>query len=1144
VHSVRRKPAAVVFSIFAALCPCAFGLDPSLDISQYAHNSWTIRNGFFKGLISSIAQTPDGYLWLGTEFGLLRFDGVRFIQWTPPGAERLPGAWIASLFTARDGTLWIGTREGLASWDGAKLTRYPELDQQNVASLLEDREGTIWAGTVGRPAGWLCTIRSGKTQCHGQDGSLGLGVLSLYEDAMGDLWAGAASGLRLWKTSPPKRYTTASGELTSMVQGDDGVLLVATRAGILQLAGEMLVPYRIHGVAAPRYGRLLRDRDGGLWIGTTGEGLIHLHHGRTDVFSRLEGLSSDEVGSMFEDREGNIWVATYGGLDRFRELPVVTVSAKQGLLTDVVSSVLAAKDGSVWLAGRNGLGRWKDGKVATFRKSDGLPDDSTMSLYEDDGGRIWVATYGGLARFEGGRFVPVQADVTGGDVRITGYADRQWVSHPRGLLHLTDGRLVEEFPWSRLGRDRTASALVVDRQRGGLWLGFYLGHGVVYFRNGQVRTSYTGAEGPGEHRVADLQLDPDGTLWAATDAGLSMIQQGRIATLTSKNGLPCDAIHWKMEADDHSTWLYTACGLVRISRTELDVWIANPKHMVQVTVFDGSDGVRLHANPFSSYTPHVAKSVDGKLWFTAGDGVSIFDPRQLPFNKLPPPVHIEKVIADRKVMSNARLPALTRDLEIEYTALSLVAPEKNRFKYKLEGYDRDWQDAGNRRQAFYTNLPPRKYRFRVIACNNSGVWNEAGDTLEFSIAPAYYQTNWFRAACVAGFLILLWLGYQLRLRHVQLESRKLRDVIETIPAYVWSALPDGSVDFFNRRWLEFSGFSQDQALGWGWMDALHPEDRARLDEAWRAAVASGEPMEAEARMRGADGQYRWLLFRSVPLRNGSGKIVKWYGKSMDIEALKRAEQERERLRQLESDMAHMNRVSMMGELAASVAHEVNQPLTGIVSNGSACIRLLAGQSPHVEEALEGLRDIVRDGKRAGEVIARIRAMTKRAATPKERLDLNEVVREVLVLVRDEAKKRAVSILTEFADGLAPVMGDRVQLQQVVLNLVMNAMEAMSSVSGRPRELVIHIGNVDGGQVQVTVEDSGVGLDPKTSSKIFEPFYTTKSSGMGMGLSICRSIVQSHEGRIWATAKEGPGTRFHFSLPQYHEEEQNAKVTGV
>jgi PAS domain S-box-containing protein len=377
------------------------------------------------------------------------------------------------------------------------------------------------------------------------------------------------------------------------------------------------------------------------------------------------------------------------------------------------------------------------------------------------------------------------------------------------------------------------------------------------------------------------------------------------------------------------------------------------------------------------------------------------------------------------------------------------------------------------------------------------------------------------------------------MRQVQREAKQLRDVIETIPAYVWSALPDGSVDFTNHRWLEFTGLTLDQSMGWGWADAVHPEDRAGLLEKWRDAISSGEAMEAEARMRSADGQYRWLLFLSVPQRDQSGKIVKWYGKSMDIEDRKRAEQERERLRQLEADLAHTNRVSMMGELAASVAHEVNQPLTGIVSNGGACLRFLAGDAPNLQEAREAVRDIVRDGKRAGDVIARIRALTKRAALPREKLDLNETIREVLAIVGDEARKRSVLIGTQFADDLSPVFGDRVQLQQVLLNLVMNAMEAMSSVDEGARQLRIATRKIDQAQMQVTVEDSGTGLDPNIMPRIFEPFYTTKSGGMGMGLSISRSIIENHGGRLWATPNEGPGTSFHFTLPRDPREDQNA-----
>jgi signal transduction histidine kinase len=265
------------------------------------------------------------------------------------------------------------------------------------------------------------------------------------------------------------------------------------------------------------------------------------------------------------------------------------------------------------------------------------------------------------------------------------------------------------------------------------------------------------------------------------------------------------------------------------------------------------------------------------------------------------------------------------------------------------------------------------------------------------------------------------------------------------------------------------------------------------------------------------------------------------GTTVDITERKRAEEERERLRELEADLAHINRVSMLGELAASIAHEINQPLSGVVSNASAGLRWLAGDVPNLEEAREGLRRIVRDGKRAGEVIARIRALTRKDATPREKVELNETIRQVLALVGNEAKKENMTIRTHFADDLSSVSGDRVQLQQVVLNLVMNAMEAMSSVGDRARELGVTTCNLDAEQVQVTVEDSGIGIAPQTQEKIFDSFYTTKPGGMGMGLSISRSILQAHGGRLWASAKDGPGTSFHFTLPKHDNEGSDAGV---
>ena len=783
----RAAITIIALTLFLRSAPL-LALDPSLDVSQYGHTAWTARNGFSVGAIFAMAQTPDGYLWLGSEFGLFRFDGVQAVPWQPPAGQQLPHKPYALLVT-RDGTLWIGTFAGLASWNGDKLTRYPEIGDRFVTSLLEDREGTVWAGILGptsdRPTGQLCAIRSGHAQCDLQGGAFGTFVWSLFEDSSGTLWAGAESGVWRWKPGSPRRYETPGMRIGDLTRTDDGqVLIGVSGGGLLQFAGDRLESYpirdptnrdRLFPDRNVDSNKLLRDRDGGLWIGTHQRGLVHIHNGRTDVFTKADGLSGDISCSLFEDREGNIWVATTGGLDRFRELPVTTISARQGLSSDATRSVLAATDGSIWVAANDGLTRWKNGQATVFDKADGLPHNMTQSLFQDDRGRIWVFTAGGLAHLSDGRFVAVPGVPSKEVLSTTGDgAGGLWLLTEKSLLHMRDGRVVEDFPWTAMGRHQQASVVVPDQ--GGVWLAFWTGGGVLYFEGGKVRASYTTAVGLGKGPVAALQLDRDGALWAATqEGGLSRIKDGRVATLATRNGLPCDTIHWSMEDDDRSLWLYTACGLVRITRTELDGWIADSKRRIETALWDAADGVRLRAVSAAAYNPAVAKSADGRLWFLTGEGVAVIDPRHLPFNKVPPPVHIEQVFADGRLywqhlpgetMSDMHLPPLTRDLQIDYVGLSFVAPERMQFRVKLEGQDNDWRVPVNPRHSHYTNLRPGKYTFRVKASNNSGVWNEQGDTLEFRVAPAYYQTNWFRALCVAAFMALLWAAHRIRLRQV------------------------------------------------------------------------------------------------------------------------------------------------------------------------------------------------------------------------------------------------------------------------------------------------------------------------------------------------------------------------------------------
>jgi len=761
------------------VCPSVFALDPSLDINQYSHRAWTVREGFFKGEVDSIAQTPDGYIWLGTTFGLVRFDGVKSDNWQPPQDQHLPSNHVISLLAARDGTLWIGTANGLASFKNGKLTVYAETIAHFIFAIVEDRAGTIWVSAISTKLGKLCAIRNGSMSCEGE-GTIGRGAFNLYVDSKGTVWAGVKDGLWRWSPGPPQFYSLP-GEpngIQGLREAEDGTLLVAWNGKLQKFRDGKTEAYPLPGITGPiQVRRIFRDHDGSLWLATFPHGLLRLHAERTDVFAQSDGLSGDSVHSLFEDRERNVWVTTNNGLDRFRDFTVPTLTTKQGLSHDGVAAVLADKHGSLWFSTVAGLDRWRDGKIEPYPLGrTGNLNDLPASLFQDRSGRIWVSKTSGFGYLEGRRFVPLR-DVPQRGVVLAVAQDRAgdlWLANEHlGLFHGQAGNAFHQIAWETLGHKEHASVLAADPARGGIWIGFFRG-GIAYFENGQVRESYTSAEGLGAGRISSFRFDDDGALWISTEqGGLSQLKNGRIATVTSKNGLPCDTVNWVMEDDDHAFWLYTACGLLRIERSELDAWVADPKRTIQSTVFDSSDGVRTLAAG-GHYNPVLAKTSDGRIWFLPWDGVSVVDPRNLHLNKLPPPVHVEQFVADRKTYDasgQVRLPPLIRDLEIDYTGLSLVAPEKILFRYKLEGYDRDWQDVGNRRQAFYTNLPPRNYRFRVMACNNSGVWNEAGTYFDFTIAPAYYQTTWFRVLLAIAFLMLLGVIYQLRLRQVEGQVR-------------------------------------------------------------------------------------------------------------------------------------------------------------------------------------------------------------------------------------------------------------------------------------------------------------------------------------------------------------------------------------
>ena len=490
--------------------------------------------------------------------------------------------------------------------------------------------------------------------------------------------------------------------------------------------------------------------------------------------------------------------------------------------------------------------------------------------------------------------------------------------------------------------------------------------------------------------------------------------------MTTENGLPCSAVFSFVEDKEKRWWLYTDCGVLELADSELQRWWSDPRAVVQTRIYDRLDG----AQPNAPYFNSASYSPDGRVWFANGQVVQMVDPSTLSRQALPAPTYIESVIVDRTEFAatgNLGLAPQPRNLQIDYTSPTFTIPQKVKFRYRLDSYDSDWHDAGTRRQAFYTDLPPGNYTFRVIAANSDGVWNETPAKLDFSIAPAYFQTNWFRALCAALFLAMLWMAYRLRVRHLQ------------------------------RRFE---------------MTLLAEEKLREKDDA---------------------------------------------------------------LEMTRTELARVSRLTTLGELTTSIAHEVSQPLGAMVASAGACARWLAADPPVMAEVRSGLDNIVADGKRAREVIARIRALTKRQAPHMDLLDLNREILEVLALTEQELRSHDIVLETKLDSMLPQVRGDRVQLQQVLLNLILNAIEAMSAVNDRPRQLTIVSAQDTGGAV-VEVRDSGIGFDQDGAERVFDAFYTTKAEGLGIGLSISRSIVEAHGGRLWAAPNQPHGAVFAFSLP--------------
>jgi response regulator RpfG family c-di-GMP phosphodiesterase/ligand-binding sensor domain-containing protein len=770
----------------------AAALEPRFPLRDYVRDVWTTANGLPQNSVNAITQTRDGYLWLGTFGGLTRFDGQRFASSSESGAPELAAARILALLEDRQGALWIGTEDS-----GLARLRDGHLDFFGVAqgapgvliwTFFEDSHGVLWVGGangLARREGERF-VREPLPEALGETS-----VLALAEDAAGRLWIGTLEGLALRSSSGMRLAHGGEGgppiEVHALVPESDGSIWVRTPQSLSRFKGgarllDLQIPTARAAIAAP----VLRDHDGNLWFAA--DGLMRIPsnaagsptESRAEALVRQDGFPRDPIRALYEDREGGLWIGLDGGgLVRLRDPSVVSWDDRDGLPTSIlpitqdaagdlwaggscggllrrdgaafhevmrangqtfgcVAALLAATDGSLWIGAENLTQRRPDGE-RTFTAADGLPPGEVRALLEDRAGAIWVGTPGGVGRFANGRW--------------------QAYDHRDGLIQ-DDVRVLHQ---DRAGAIWAGSRGGISRYAGGRFSGWGTSAGIP-------------AAG-----VRELWEGGDGAMWAGTyGGGLVRIAGDEVKRFGAEAGLPDPVISRILEDGQGDLWLSGLRGIARLPRGQLEELGAGRRRALTPTVYGVTDGMTtVECN--GGGQPAGWRARDGRLLFPTVHGIAVIDPAHIRRNALPPPVHIEEVLVNHRPVDPRlplELPPGRTALDIRYTGVSFSAPDRMRFKYRLEGFDEDWLDVGPRRLAQYSNVPPGKYRFTVKAANGDGVWNEAGASFAVAVRPRFHQTAWFPllaavALAAAGAGASSW-----RLRRLARRKRELERLVD------------------------------------------------------------------------------------------------------------------------------------------------------------------------------------------------------------------------------------------------------------------------------------------------------------------------------------------------------------------------------
>ena len=781
--AVRRLPARLRLAAILALCgllACLLGgtIRGSAAPSPYHFDSWTTDNGLPQNTVNDILQTRDGYLWLATLDGLVRYDGVRFTVFNTQNSRGIQDNRFTLLYEARDSSLWIGKEDG-------GLTRYR--DGLFVTYSLKDGLPLSLIYLIGEDADgrlWLSTSR-GVFEQRGEAFApvpAPADVTFSFRASSGANWFFGAGGIRAVTDGVTTEYGPAfkfaKDEIMALCEDREHGLWASTaRFGLLEFRRGLVRRYaEKDGLPSGPIQSIYEDRSGNLWFGADSGELLQLRSGRfTPIAGGAERLPSRVI-SMYEDREGTFWAGTMNtGLYRLSRKTVTAYSERDGLLVTQVYPIYEDRAGTIWIGG-SGLSSYAAGKFTSFGPKEGLRETALTSLYEDREGRLWIGSAGRLSYRKDGRFVDSSGllGLPAGNYNVFAiHEDTEgglWFATDKGLVKLSpNGPVIYTAKDGLAGND--VKVIYEDRQ-GQLWFGTY--DGLSKLENGRF-VSYTEAQGLANNRVRAIYEDSDGIMWIGTyDGGLSRFKDGRFTNYTTAQGLFNNGVFQILEDRRGNFWMSSNLGIYRVSRQQLNAYAEGRARIITCVAYGKPDGM-LNTECNGGRQPAGIRARDGRLWFPTQTGVAVIDPDAVSLNEQSPPVVIESCMVDRDsvgISQQVRIAPGQADLEIQYTGLSFIKPEQMRFRYKLEGLDAAWVEAGTRRAAYYSHLPPGDYTFLVTAANSDGIWNAQAASLRVIVIPPFYRTWWFitvSGLVVAGTALL---AYERRVNHLERRNRE------------------------------------------------------------------------------------------------------------------------------------------------------------------------------------------------------------------------------------------------------------------------------------------------------------------------------------------------------------------------------------